>query len=203
MRIYVANLAAYNNGEMVGDWFDLPVEMEEVFENIFEPHELDENGQPHGDWAIHDYELPISIEEYTSIEKLNEFAERLESVESAGPILEGNYNMGQVIAFAREIGREDVVENIYENKQLDDIVAREAKEKGFAAVHNTLRNIRNPNAEYFEMDGYGNFGNIEMGQERDIAEELFQGLQDDIFRAPVQKEQVVTKDKKNDASMER
>lgn len=32
MKIYVANLAKYNEGELVGEWFDLPVDKDEVFE---------------------------------------------------------------------------------------------------------------------------------------------------------------------------
>ncbi|RKJ42515.1 antirestriction protein ArdA [Butyricicoccus sp. 1XD8-22] len=78
IKIYVANLAAYNNGEMKGGWFTLPTPMDEIFEVVFSPHELDEDGQPHGDWAIHDFEAPFEIHEYSSIDQLNEIAEIFE-----------------------------------------------------------------------------------------------------------------------------
>lgn len=78
IKIYVANLGAYNDGKLKGIWFTLPVELSEVFKKVFEPHELDENGDPLGDYAIHDYEAPFSIKDYTSIQYLNEVAEMFE-----------------------------------------------------------------------------------------------------------------------------
>ena len=75
IKLYIVNLASYNEGNTRGAWFTLPVDWEEVVQELFEPHELDEFGNPQGDHAIHDYEAPIAIREYTSISYLNELAE--------------------------------------------------------------------------------------------------------------------------------
>lgn len=50
MRIYIANLGKYNEGELVGDWFTPPVDYDEMAERIGLNDEYEE-------YAIHDYEL--------------------------------------------------------------------------------------------------------------------------------------------------
>lgn len=80
IEIYVANLAAYNAGILKGAWFSLPMPMEEIFFTIFDEDERDNKGNPHGDWAIHDYVAPFRIEETDDIESLNEMAERFENL---------------------------------------------------------------------------------------------------------------------------
>jgi len=64
MRVYIANLGKYNEGELVGAWFTPPVDWDEVKERIGLNDEYEE-------YAIHDYELPFEIEEYTPIEEIN------------------------------------------------------------------------------------------------------------------------------------
>jgi antirestriction protein len=73
IRIYIADLAAYNAGKLVGEWVDLPAdptELEEIMDRL-------SHGGDH-DIAIHDYEAPFRIDEYTSIEELNEAMEEVE-----------------------------------------------------------------------------------------------------------------------------
>ena len=71
MRIYIANLGKYNEGELVGAWFTPPVDFEEVKERIGLNDEYEE-------YAIHDYELPFEIDEYTPIEEVNRLCEMVE-----------------------------------------------------------------------------------------------------------------------------
>ncbi|MCY8228837.1 antirestriction protein ArdA [Bacillus spizizenii] len=90
IKIYVANLGKYNEGESVGKWFTLPVDLEEIRVAIgvahydedenFIPY-VEENGVTYEEWAIHDHEAPFSISAYASIEKLNEIAELIEDRE--------------------------------------------------------------------------------------------------------------------------
>ncbi|BDP55801.1 hypothetical protein EfmJHP36_02800 [Enterococcus faecium] len=49
---------------MVGAWFTFPIDFEEVKEKIGLNDEYEE-------YAIHDYELPFTVDEYTSIGELN------------------------------------------------------------------------------------------------------------------------------------
>lgn len=68
MQVYIANLGKYNEGELVGAWFKLPVDFEEVKEKIGLNDEYEE-------YAIHDYELPFDIDEYTPLAELNHLYE--------------------------------------------------------------------------------------------------------------------------------
>ena len=54
MRVYIANLGKYNEGELVGAWFEPPIDMDEVRERIGLNDQYEE-------YAIHDYELPFEI----------------------------------------------------------------------------------------------------------------------------------------------
>ena len=50
MRVYIANLGKYNEGELVGAWFEPPIDFDEVKERIGLNDQYEE-------YAIHDYEL--------------------------------------------------------------------------------------------------------------------------------------------------
>jgi antirestriction protein len=76
MKIYVANLAAYVSGHHVGGWIDLPMDEVELKKKIGAILNAWNDGYtPSEECAIHDYELPFSISEYTSPYKVNEWAE--------------------------------------------------------------------------------------------------------------------------------
>ncbi|MGX7420459.1 antirestriction protein ArdA [Carnobacterium gallinarum] len=68
MQVYIANLGKYNEGELVGGWFSPPVDFEVVSEQIGLNEEYEE-------YAIHDYELPFTIDEYTPIDEVNRLCE--------------------------------------------------------------------------------------------------------------------------------
>lgn len=74
MRVYIANLGKYNEGELVGTWFTPPVDLDEVKERIGLNDEYEE-------YAIHDYELPFEIDEYTTIEEINRLCGLAEELE--------------------------------------------------------------------------------------------------------------------------
>lgn len=74
MRVYISNLGKYNEGELVGDWFTPPINMEEVKERIGLNGDYEEI-------AIHDYELPFEIDEYTSINEINRLCAMIEEIE--------------------------------------------------------------------------------------------------------------------------
>lgn len=75
MHVYIANLGKYNEGELVGAWFSFPVDFEEVKEKIGLDAEYEE-------YAIHDYELPFLIDEYESIDRLNDLYELIQEIEN-------------------------------------------------------------------------------------------------------------------------
>lgn len=80
MRVYIANLGKYNEGENIGAWFTPPINEEEVAERIGLNDQYEE-------FAIHDYELPFEIDEYTSIAEVNRLCLAIQEIEGT-PIYE-------------------------------------------------------------------------------------------------------------------
>lgn len=71
IRIYVANLAKYNEGILKGAWIDLPAA--DLWDQV---QEILGNDEEH---AIHDFEAPFHISEYASLDELNAIAEQLDN----------------------------------------------------------------------------------------------------------------------------
>jgi len=75
IRIYVADLAAYNNGVLHGVWIDATQELDNIQEQIkqmLEASPIDDAEE----YAIHDYEGfgSYSVSEYEGIQSLHEVA---------------------------------------------------------------------------------------------------------------------------------
>lgn len=97
IKIYVANLGKYNEGKLVGQWFTLPHDLEDIRVKIGVAH-YNEDGDfipyvedgiyMYEEWAIHDYEAPFTIKEYDSIDRLNEIATELGNAKIDDCILE-------------------------------------------------------------------------------------------------------------------
>lgn len=104
VKVYIANLGKYNEGVLQGSWFSLPVDFDFVAEKIGLNAEYEE-------YAIHDFESPVDIPEYISIDELNDMYNKLCEIEEHG-IEEGD--MKEVIS---EMGGLD---ELYSN--LDSIV---------------------------------------------------------------------------------
>jgi len=73
MRIYIADLAEYNAGNLKGIWIDLP--------NANLWNEVQEMLGTNEEWSIHDYDLPFSISEYEDLDELNTLAEKYEDLD--------------------------------------------------------------------------------------------------------------------------
>lgn len=78
MSVYIANLGKYNEGILQGAWFNLPVNIEDVREQIGLDDQYDE-------YAIHDYELPFDISEYVALDELNQMFYLVEEIEGVIP----------------------------------------------------------------------------------------------------------------------
>jgi len=99
MQVYIANLGKYNEGELVGAWFTPPIDYEDVAEKIGLNAEYEE-------YAIHDYELPFQIGEYTSIDEINRLCGLVEELEDT-PVYDA---LSELLASGCFNGIEDLVE---------------------------------------------------------------------------------------------
>ncbi|NJO62413.1 MAG: antirestriction protein ArdA, partial [Richelia sp. RM2_1_2] len=78
-RIYVACLAAYNNGKLHGEWIDCDQDADDIWEKIEKM--LEASPEPDAEeWAIHAFENwhGIEISENADIERIAELAELIE-----------------------------------------------------------------------------------------------------------------------------
>lgn len=94
-RVYIANLGKYNEGELVGQWLDLPATQDEIkavyvnigvghFVNGMYVHSLEINGVVYEETAIHDFETEIDgleIGEYDNLNDLNSLIEAIEDLD--------------------------------------------------------------------------------------------------------------------------
>ena len=99
MRVYIANLGKYNEGELVGAWFAPPIDFEDVVEK------LGLNGT-YEEYAIHDYELPFKIGEYVSVDEINRLCELVEGLEDT-PLYDA---LSELLSSGCFNGIEDLVE---------------------------------------------------------------------------------------------
>lgn len=78
LNVFLTNLNKYNAGELVGEWVELPkneAELQAIYDKI------SRNGQD--ETFITDYETDLEIkkDEFASIYKLNEFAQKLNELD--------------------------------------------------------------------------------------------------------------------------
>src|SRR5690625_3202171 len=181
MRIYVANLRAYNEGYLKGEWFDLPVEWEDIVHTIFDEDELDSSGNPKGDHAIHDYELPFDISEWQSIADLNDMVDVLESVVDDNVlqrILHNTFTASDLIYFADSLGLGDQVSDIVPLEFLVSQLQSDMEEGNVYSVKCKLEDVKYELAEteYYVLEGDGNFSSITKEFLDDTLDEVFKAL---------------------------
>ena len=85
IRIYVACLAAYNNGKLHGRWIDATSGLDHIWNEVNQM--LQKSPEPDAEeWAIHDYEgfEGVRISEYEGFEQVCELAEFIEEHDGLG-----------------------------------------------------------------------------------------------------------------------
>ncbi len=86
MKVYITDLEAYNSGNLVGNWYELPMNEDLLAESIeYElqrGREISGSEYYHEEYFITDFECSyMEINEYDSLTKLNEIAQKMEELE--------------------------------------------------------------------------------------------------------------------------
>lgn len=148
MNIYLTNLGKYNEGELIGEWVELPVSQEEL-QKVFERIGINEEYE---EYFITDYECDFyEVGEYESLDTLNEIAERIEEL--------GEEESEVVKALMSELGYTlneaiDKVNSgdyrIYSDcDDMADIAYQVVEECGY------LNNVPDNVARYFDYESFG------------------------------------------------
>ena len=152
ISIYITNLGKYNEGYLMGEWVKLPVpadKLDEVLARIGIDGEYEE-------YFITDYEASfanLNLSEYTSIEALNSFAERLDEMESwevekLAAVLEY-----ETVSSITEIM--DIIDHLDDFDILADVEDDEGLGRYYAEEFCTLEAVPEYLRSYFDYEAYG------------------------------------------------
>lgn len=148
MNIYLTNLGKYNEGELIGEWVELPVSQEEL-QKVFERIGINEE---YKEYFITDYECDFyEVGEYESLDTLNEIAERIEELgEEESEVVkvlmsELGYTLNEAID---KVNSGDY--RIYSDcDDMTDIAYQVVEECGY------LNNVPDNAARYFDYESFG------------------------------------------------
>jgi len=137
MRVYITDLEAYNNGHLVGSWYELPMNEDLLAESI--ENELQKGKEVcgsehhHEEYFITDFECEyMEVGEYDSLSKLNEIAEKMETLDSSdtkkfkaliqeGYDFEYSFNNYEDVEIYEEINMNELAEQFVEDGLFGDI----------------------------------------------------------------------------------
>ncbi|MCY9738193.1 antirestriction protein ArdA [Paenibacillus alvei] len=150
IRIYIADLEAYNNGELSGEWVTLPMDSDEL-EEVINKHTR--NGQH--DYAIHDYEAPFKISEYQNLQKLNETMEEIQACNVDEDVMKAIIETMSTLEEAIQIANDGDYMVFWDCDDMGDVAANYLEESDiFDSMPDNLRG-------YFDYEKYGRDMEIE------------------------------------------
>lgn len=151
LRVYIANLGKYNEGELVGEWFILPVDEEKVAEQIG-------LNEIYEEYAIHDYELPFEVDEYTSLEELNRLATLAQELEGL-PFEDSIQEIQQAFfnSFEEMVEHKDDIVCYSDCETMSDVAATLVEEGVLGEIPANLVNYIDYEAFGRDLEMEGNF----------------------------------------------
>lgn len=154
LRIYLTNLEKYNEGQLIGEWVELPCtdnELEEAKKRIGISNESDTNENYYEEWFITDYETDIhglTVGEYDNLDELNELAEILDSLDEYDrEVIEAMISEGYSLEDA--IDKKDDCMVYSDCEDMEDVAREYAGETGL------LDSIPENLQSYFDFEAFG------------------------------------------------
>lgn len=148
MKIFLTNLGKYNEGELIGEWVELPVSQEEL-KKVFERIGINEEYE---EYFITDYECDLyEVAEYENLDTLNEIAERIEELdEEESKVVKAlmpqlGYTLDEAID--KVSSGDYMIYNDCEN--MTDVAYQVVEECGY------LENVPDNVARYFDYESFG------------------------------------------------
>lgn len=148
MKIYLTNLGKYNEGQLIGEWVELPVsqeELQEVFKRIGINEEYEE-------YFITDYECGFyKVGEYENLDTLNNIASQIEELdeEESKVVKTLMSECGYTLDEAIEKANNGDYRIYYDCDSMTDIAYQVVEECGY------LNNVPDNVARYFDYESFG------------------------------------------------
>lgn len=148
MKIFLTNLGKYNEGELIGEWVELPASQEEL-KKVFERIGINEEYE---EYFITDYECDLyEVGEYENIDKLNDIAERIKELdeEKSKVVKALIQKLGYTLyeAIDKVNSGDYMIYNDCEN--MTDVAYQVVEECGY------LENVPDNVARYFDYESFG------------------------------------------------
>lgn len=157
MKIFLTNLGKYNEGELIGEWVELPVSHEEL-KKVFERIGINEEYEEYEEYFITDYECDLyEVGEYENIDKLNDIAERIKELdEEKSKVVKAliqklDYTLYEAI---EKVNNGDY-RIYYDCDDITDVAYQVVEECGY------LDNVPDDVARYFDYESFGRYLGIE------------------------------------------
>lgn len=142
LKGFITNLGKYNEGYLIGEWIEFPIDDEEL-EQVFERIGINEEYEEYffTDWEC---DFDTGFGEYLSVERVNELAEQLENADAdiiQAYIEATGYSLAEAldkvdcyeVMFYHNMSLEDVAEQIIEEHyDLPDFALRYFDYEAFA-----------------------------------------------------------------------
>ena len=158
IKVFVSNLAKYNDGQLNGQWTTLPVD--NVNTDILDKLDLGGNSKDgyRDEWFISDYEAPFKIDQYDDLYALNELAEALE-----------DYDTIKDVYYALDDREATGCEDVYEfDDEFFDFMFESRQEAARAVFFGDIHNWLDP---YIYLNGYGNCESMNEYQFKEMLED--------------------------------
>ena len=160
ISIYLTNLGKYVEGCLMGEWVKLPVDKDKL-QDVLDRIGID--GVQYEEYFISDYEALLGnlhISEYSSIQELNELAERLDG------LADHDYDkLGAVLEMESCLTVAEILEIIDELDSFDLLVGIDtdyAIGEYFADAGALLHGIPEHIQRYFDFESYGRDVRLEL-----------------------------------------
>lgn len=148
INIFITNLKKYNEGELIGEWVELPINAEEL-KKVCERIGINEEYE---EYFITDYECDfMKIGEYESISSLNEIAEKISELDEEEKkvvkalISECSYTIDEAI---EKVNNGDYI-IYYDCNDITDVAYQVVEECGY------LNDVPDTVARYFNYESFG------------------------------------------------
>jgi antirestriction protein len=171
-KVYIADLMEYNNGRLVGKWFDLTNYsdaselMQDIQAMLDEQTKKDPDGEVHEEWAVHDYEnFPRAM--YSEYMNEADFQKIIDVIQGAE---DSNLPFDVILEAMSDLGLEDITD--VKDRYFSSVPASMGNEwRDFAyeyvdAIGGISSGIKNPDY-YFDFEAFGRDERINMGGEQE------------------------------------
>ena len=171
LNVWIGNLGKYNEGELVGEWLNLPVSKQELDTFLREKvglqltqaevdKALEEDGVCYEEYMINDYEtdLPIKISEYENLDNLNLLATIAENVNDMDAINAYVDSQGEMTLeeLANLMEQEDDIAYFRFSNDSFSMSAEEKMGYEMAEATGLLETLQKLQIEeFFDFEGYG------------------------------------------------